>query len=193
MNLLRSALTWLPLSFLVIIVDQTSKLLVVRYISYRDEYVPLWPSDMLGLIHVHNNGAAFSFLADESGWQKILFGGVAVLVSAVIVAWLRKTPADRRLVCSSLALVLGGAIGNLIDRSVYSYVIDFILVHYKDVWSYPAFNIADSAICVGAAMLVIDALFDRKHPEKGGSAGKPDGEKPEAVSPEDSAGKGGEA
>ncbi len=193
MKLLRSGLKWLPLSFLVIIVDQISKLLVVRYISYRDEYIPLWPSDMLGLIHVHNNGAAFSFLADESGWQKILFGGVAVLVSAVIVAWLRKTPADRRLVCSSLALVLGGAIGNLIDRSVYSYVIDFILVHYKDVWSYPAFNIADSAICVGAAMLVIDALFDRKHPEKGGSAGKPDGAKPADGSPKDSAGKGGEA
>ncbi len=150
MKLLRSGLKWLPLSLLVIIVDQISKLLVVRFISYRDEYIPLWPSDMLGLIHVHNNGAAFSFLADESGWQKVLFGGVAVMVSAVIVAWLRKTPADRRLVCSSLALVLGGAIGNLIDRSVYSYVIDFILVHYKDVWSYPAFNIADSAICVGA-------------------------------------------
>ena len=193
MKLLRSGLKWLPLSFLVIIVDQISKLLVVRYISYRDEYIPLWPSDMLGLIHVHNNGAAFSFLADESGWQKILFGGVAVLVSAVIVAWLRKTPADRRLVCSSLALVLGGAIGNLIDRSVYSYVIDFILVHYKDVWSYPAFNIADSAICVGAAMLVIDALFDRKHPEKGGSAGRPGGAKPADGSPKDSAGKGGEA
>ena len=77
--------------------------------------------------------------------------------------------------------------------SVYSYVIDFILVHYKDVWSYPAFNIADSAICVGAAMLVIDALFDRKHPEKGGSAGKPDGAKPADGSPKDSAGKGGEA
>ena len=71
--------------------------------------------------------------------------------------------------------------------------IDFILVHYKDVWSYPAFNIADSAICVGAAMLVIDALFDRKHPEKGGSAGRPGGAKPADGSPEDSAGKGGEA
>jgi len=120
------------------------------------------------LHYVHNTGAAFSFLDSAGGWQRWLFTGIAVVISGLIVYWLRRTPKSERWMSVALALVLGGAVGNLIDRAWLGYVIDFIDIYF-DVFRFvlgsnhfPAFNIADSAICVGAGMLIVDA-FRGKH------------------------------
>ena len=114
---------------------------------------------VLDLVRLHNTGAAFSFLADASGWQNWLFTGVAVVVSIAILWWLLTLPrSGRRGLALGLALVLGGAIGNVIDRTLYGYVVDFILFHYE-AWSYPAFNIADSAITVGVVLIIYDGFI----------------------------------
>ena len=119
--------------------------------------VPVLP--FVDFVRLHNTGAAFSFLAGASGWQNWLFTGVAVVVSAGVLWWLMRLPARAKNVLAlGLALLLGGAIGNLIDRVIYGYVVDFILVHYRD-WSYPAFNVADSAITCGVALVLFDGLI----------------------------------
>ncbi|MDP5070522.1 MAG: signal peptidase II, partial [Congregibacter sp.] len=106
----------------------------------------------------HNQGAAFSFLADAGGWQRWFFAGLALAVSAMIVFWLRDLKPRQWPLSLALALVLGGALGNLVDRILLGYVVDFISVHYQD-WYFPTFNVADSAISVGAALIVVDSLF----------------------------------
>ena len=147
---------WFVLSFVTIIADQVSKLLVIENLSLYQR-IPLMP--VLDLVRLHNTGAAFSFLADASGWQNWFFTGVALIVSLVIIWWLMTLPRRGRIVLASgLALVLGGAIGNVIDRSLYGYVVDFILFYYNS-WSYPAFNIADSAITVGVGLILFDGVF----------------------------------
>lgn len=151
----RPTLLWLIVTFAVIAVDQyTKRLIVAKFALF--ERLPVLPS--FDLVRLHNTGAAFSFLANASGWQNWFFTGVAVAVSALILWWLFRQPAGRVVVPLGLVLVLGGAVGNLIDRVQHGYVVDFLLFYY-DRWSFPAFNVADSAITVGVALLLFDGFF----------------------------------
>ncbi|MGR9100029.1 MAG: signal peptidase II, partial [Gammaproteobacteria bacterium] len=109
------------------------------------------------LTYVHNTGAAFSFLSDAGGWQRWFFAGLAVVISAVLGVWLDRLKKSEILLAVSLSLVLGGAIGNLIDRLVYGYVIDFLDFYYKS-WHWPAFNVADSAISLGVALMLLESF-----------------------------------
>lgn len=150
------ATAWLWLSVLVIALDQGTKWLIVQRVE-------LWESiavnRFLDITHLHNTGAAFSFLADASGWQRWFFIALAIAVSIVIMIWLRRLPPrGQSPLAAGLALILGGALGNVIDRAHLGYVIDFIHVHWGDAY-FPAFNVADSAISVGAGLLILDALF----------------------------------
>jgi signal peptidase II len=115
----------------------------------------------LDLHKVYNPGAAFSFLSDASGWQRWFFVGLTLFVSLVLIAWLRRLQAGQERLALALALILGGAAGNLIDRVVYGYVIDFIDLYYGD-FHWPVFNVADSAITLGAGLLVLDTLLGHK-------------------------------
>jgi signal peptidase II len=155
------ASNWLWLGMAVIVLDQWTKWLVVERLEEEGDKVVLLPA-VLELMRLHNTGAAFSFLSDAGGWQRWLFIGLAVAVSAGILVWLRRLPAKgQSLLASGLSLILGGALGNVIDRVVHGHVIDFIRVHY-DPWSFdfPAFNVADSAITVGAALIILDNLLE---------------------------------
>lgn len=154
---------WLWLSVVVIALDQATKFLASSLLDFG---VPVPVLPLFNLTLAHNTGAAFSFLADASGWQRWFFVGIAVLVSGGIIVWLRKLPQSEAWVAVSLALILGGAIGNVIDRVVHGYVVDFIDVYYG-AWHWPAFNIADSAITVGVAILLIDSLFLSKETARG--------------------------
>ena len=154
---LRSGWRWLPLSVVLIVADQWTKGLVeARFVL--GESLPVW--FWFDLTRLHNAGAAFSFLAGQDGWQIGFLSVLAVLVSVALVIWLRSLDARRDVVlCAALALVLAGAIGNVIDRIEHGYVVDFIHVHWQGAY-FPAFNVADSAITVGAALLLLDALRD---------------------------------
>ncbi len=146
---------WLWLSGGIIVCDQVTKQLAEALL------VPHQPVGVLPFFDwylTYNTGAAFSFLADAGGWQRWLFTGLALVISAIIVQWLRTLPREETLTALALALILGGAIGNLIDRIRLGYVTDFIQVWFGS-WAFPSFNVADSAISVGAALLIIDALF----------------------------------
>lgn len=147
-------LKWLWLSALVIVLDQLSKLWASTALDYA-EPVPLMP--FLNLTLMHNSGAAFSFLSQAGGWQRWFFALVAIAVSAILIIWLKRLSPAQRWLAAALALVLGGALGNVFDRLYFGYVIDFIDVYYQ-AWHWPAFNVADSAIFVGALMLIIDSL-----------------------------------
>jgi signal peptidase II len=153
------ATAWLFLSVVVVILDQLSKAYITRHYG-EFEFTSVLP--ILDITCMHNVGAAFSFLASASGWQRWVFIALAVGVSIAIIVWLyRLPPGTRGLLAAGLALVLGGAIGNVIDRIRLGYVIDFIHFHWERAY-FPAFNVADSAITVGAACLLLDALFDSK-------------------------------
>ena len=154
-KLSQSALRWSWISLLVIIADQITKFLAIVYLPFN-QAIPILPFFNLAL--AHNRGAAFSFLGQRGGWTAWLFGSFAVIISVLIVTWLTRLNKTERWLAIALALILGGAIGNLIDRVHYGFVIDFIQLYYKQ-WYWPAFNIADSAICVGAVMLGIEMLF----------------------------------
>ena len=161
------ALNWYLLSLAVIVVDHITKYIASTGLEYG-VLVPLLP--VLDLTLLHNKGAAFSFLSDAGGWQRWFFTIVALGVSAWIALWLNRLPREKRWLSASLALILGGAVGNLIDRVIQGYVVDFIFVHWGDSY-FPAFNVADSAITVGAIMMMIDVLFlDRedRHADQAG-------------------------
>ena len=149
------AMPWYFVATIVVALDQASKLAAEHYLAYLQP-VPVLP--FLSLTLSYNPGAAFSFLGDASGWQRWLFTGFALVVSVVLIVWLRRLPARERWMNWGLSLLLGGAIGNVIDRIVYGHVIDFIHVHY-DRWHYPIFNVADSAITVGVVMILIHAFW----------------------------------
>jgi signal peptidase II len=150
---------WLLLSAFVVLVDQLSKLYITSHFG-EFEFTAVLP--ILDITRMHNVGAAFSFLADASGWQRWVFIGLALSVSLAIVVWLVRMPqGTSAFLAGGLALVLGGALGNVIDRIRLGHVIDFIHFHWDRAY-FPAFNIADSAITVGAACLLLDALFDSK-------------------------------
>jgi signal peptidase II len=153
------AVTWLLLSACVVLADQLSKAYITRHFM-EFEFTRILA--VLDVTCMHNVGAAFSFLASASGWQRWLFIGLAGVVSVGIIVWLIRLPrGTHALLAAGLALVLGGALGNVIDRIRLGYVIDFIHFHWDRAY-FPAFNVADSAITVGAACLLLDALFESK-------------------------------
>jgi signal peptidase II len=158
---------WMVIAALVVLADQATKGAIVRWVPLYGD-VPI--TGFINLTHQQNTGAAFSFLAGAGGWQRWFFVVLASVVSAVLVAWLWRIRSGNMIVLSAgLTLVLGGAVGNLVDRIRLGYVTDFIQVWFGS-WAFPSFNVADSAITVGAALLIIDSLFlsykERAAPEK---------------------------
>jgi len=154
-----SAASWLILSILVVVIDQISKSYIAAHFG---EFEFIRVISVLDITRMHNVGAAFSFLASASGWQRWVFIGLAVTVSIGIIVWLARLPRNtHKLLACGLALVLGGAVGNVIDRIRLGFVIDFIHFHWDRAY-FPAFNVADSAITVGAAFLLLDALMEGK-------------------------------
>lgn len=151
----RTRWRWLGVSGLVILVDQLSKFAAERWLT---PYEPLALLPSVNLTLLYNPGAAFSFLAGAGGWQRWLFVVLAVVVSAALLVWLWRLRPGERLLGLALSLVLGGAVGNLVDRLWYGHVVDFIDLYWRD-WHWPAFNVADSAITVGAVLLLVDGLF----------------------------------
>ena len=156
-------LGWLWLTVLVLVIDLTSKVYFDNSLQMYQQIVVI--PDLFSWTLAYNTGAAFSFLADSAGWQRWLFALIAVVVSAVLVVWLKRLGRNDTWLAIALALILGGALGNLYDRIVYGHVVDFILVHWQNRWYFPAFNFADSAICVGAVMLALDMFKSKKSGE----------------------------
>lgn len=160
-NTSPSLLLWLGIALVVLLADQFTKLLIVGSFQLGDSQTV---TSFFNLVRVHNSGAAFSFLSSASGWQRWLFTGIGVLATGFIIYMLRSHP-TQKLFCFALALVLGGAVGNVIDRLLYGHVIDFLDFHWD--WlsplfldgHFPAFNIADSAISVGTVCLLVDELI----------------------------------
>lgn len=155
----RLPLSWYRLSILVVIVDQLSKVLASNHLEFN---TPLVLLPVFNITLHHNYGAAFSFLADSGGWQRWLFSAIAIGVGAFLAVWMARLKRNQTLLMASLALVLGGAIGNVIDRLRFGYVVDFLSVHW-DSHYFPTFNIADSAITIGAALLLLDMLRNPHH------------------------------
>lgn len=153
LNLFKdTGLRFLWLSVIVFVFDQWTKLAILDSIEL---YQSIQITGFFNLTHVHNYGAAFSFLSDSGGWQRWFFTAIALGVSVMILWWLKGTDKKQLLLPVAFALILGGALGNVYDRVIYGYVVDFLDVYYKQ-WHWPAFNIADSAICLGAVLLIID-------------------------------------
>lgn len=147
-------LKWLLLSVLVIVLDLASKAWVSDSFSYGER---LYVLPVFDLTLLHNTGAAFSFLANESGWQRWFFAAIAFAVSIGLLIWLAKLKTHETWLACALALVLGGALGNLHDRILLGYVVDFLLFHWDNAY-FPAFNLADAAITLGAGMLIVDMI-----------------------------------
>ena len=156
-----SMLLWLGIALVVLLADQFTKLMIVGSFTLGDSQTV---TSFFNLVRVHNSGAAFSFLSSASGWQRWLFTGIGMVATGFIVYMLRSHP-TQKLFCFALALVLGGAVGNVIDRIAYGHVVDFLDFHWD--WleplffqgHFPAFNVADSAISVGTACLILDELL----------------------------------
>ena len=146
-------LPWLGIALIVILADQFSKTLILGHFNLHDSRTI---TSFFNLVRVHNSGAAFSFLAGASGWQRWFFVSLGAAASLFIV-WMLRNHAGQRLFGWALSLILGGAIGNVVDRLLHGYVVDFIQVHAGG-WYFPSFNIADSAITVGAVLLILDEL-----------------------------------
>jgi signal peptidase II len=146
-------LPWLGIALAVILFDQFTKVLILHYFSYGGSRTV---TSFFNIVRVHNTGAAFSFLANHSGWQRWLFVGLGA-VAAVFIVYMLRRHGGQRLFSWALSLILGGAIGNVIDRLLHGYVVDFIQVHGGG-WYFPSFNVADSAITIGAACLILDEI-----------------------------------
>jgi len=154
---------WLWVTAVVLLLDQATKLLADSMLVL---YQPVDIIPMFALTLAYNPGAAFSFLSDAAGWQRWFFVVLSLGVSVVLFAWLRRLGPGENRTALALALILGGAIGNLVDRLAYGYVIDFLDVYYGD-WHWPTFNIADSAIVVGAGLLILDAFLGQRKAASG--------------------------
>ncbi|MDB5857444.1 MAG: lipoprotein signal peptidase [Ramlibacter sp.] len=150
-----SMLPWLGLALIVLIADQFTKILILGYYQYGDS---TYVAPFFNIVRAHNTGAAFSFLAAASGWQRWLFTGIA-LAAVVFILYLLRSHAHQKLFAFALACILGGAIGNVVDRLLHGYVVDFLQFHWGNRWYFPAFNIADAGITIGAACLVLDELL----------------------------------
>jgi signal peptidase II len=150
---------WLGISILVVALDQWTKALALAHLDYGHP-VRLLP--VFNLTLQYNTGAAFSFLSDAGGWQRWFFSTVALLASLVICIWLTRLHRGETMLAISLSLILGGAVGNLWDRLTLGYVVDFISVHYQQ-WYFPTFNVADSAVTVGAGLMILDAILQSRH------------------------------
>ena len=159
-DLRNGSLRRLALSALIIALDLLSKWFADTNLQMYQQ-VPVIDG-LFSFTLAYNPGAAFSFLANAGGWQRWFFVAIAVGVSGMLVVWLARLPRDKIMEPLALALILGGALGNLYDRIVHGHVVDFILVHWQQSWFFPAFNIADSAITVGAALLILDMFFGGK-------------------------------
>jgi signal peptidase II len=146
---------WLLLAVGVFILDQFTKVLILGYYQLGDS---TRVTSFFNVVRAHNTGAAFSFLAAASGWQRWFFTAIGI-AAALFIIWLLRKHAGQKLFSFALACILGGAVGNVFDRLVHGYVVDFIQVHWRSSWFFPAFNIADSAITIGAACLVLDELL----------------------------------
>ena len=160
---LRRYILWMVIATVIVLLDQATKWAIIEWVELYDR-VPI--NSFLNITHQRNTGAAFSFLADAGGWQRWFFVILATAVSAVLAVWLWRERKEGPIVLlSGLSLVLGGAIGNLIDRILLGYVTDFIQVCFGDL-AFPSFNVADSAISVGAVLLIVDSLFFSREPAK---------------------------
>ncbi len=157
-------LPWLWLSLVIFVVDQASKFWFDNSLTMYQQIVII--PDYFSWTLLYNTGAAFSFLADAAGWQRWFFAAVAVGVSVVLVVWLKRLKPEETWLALALALVLGGALGNLVDRVVFGHVVDFILLHWHQQWYFPAFNVADMAITGGAILLALDMFKSDKSGEK---------------------------
>ena len=144
---------WLGIALIVILIDQFTKTLILGSFQLNDSHTV---TSFFNVVRVHNTGAAFSFLAGASGWQRWFFVGLGA-AAALFIVWMLRSHGGQRLFSWALALILGGAVGNVIDRLLHGYVVDFIQVHHGG-WFFPSFNVADSAISVGAALLILDEL-----------------------------------
>lgn len=153
-------LKWLWLSVLVVVLDQITKVMAETLLIVHQ---PLPVLSFFNLTLMYNTGAAFSFLADAGGWQRWFFLVLSVGVSSVLIVWMSRLKAGETWLAVALALIIGGAVGNLIDRILYGHVIDFIQLYYAR-WYWPAFNIADSAITVGAILWLLDSFLGSRHP-----------------------------
>ena len=147
-------LPWLGLALLILIADQFTKVLILGYYKLGDA---TYVTSFFNVVRVHNAGAAFSFLANAGGWQRWFFTGIGI-AAAIFIIWMLKSHPGQKLFSFALACILGGAIGNVIDRTLYGYVVDFLDFHYAS-WHFPAFNIADGAISIGAVCLILDELL----------------------------------
>ena len=156
-------LPWLGLPLLVLVLDLASKAYFEGFLSLSQQIVII--PDYFSWTLAYNPGAAFNFLADSGGWQRWFFAAIALAVSAVLVVWLKRLKAHETWLAIALALVLGGALGNLCDRVMLGHVVDFILVHWRNQYYFPAFNLADSAITLGAIMLALDMFKSQKSGE----------------------------
>ena len=150
----KSMLPWLALALLIFMLDQLTKVLILGSFEHGQARAL---SSFFNLVRVHNSGAAFSFLAGASGWQRWFFTAIAAAATLLILHLLRSHP-TQKLFCFALSCILGGAVGNAIDRLVHGHVIDFLDFHWA-CWHFPAFNVADSAITLGAACLILDELL----------------------------------
>jgi signal peptidase II len=150
----QSMVLWLGIALLVLLIDQFTKVLVLGAFQLGDS-TPI--TSFFNLVRAHNHGAAFSFLAGAGGWQRWFFTGIGV-VAALFMLWMLRSHAVQKLFSLALALILGGAIGNVVDRLLHGYVVDF-LDFYWSAWHFPAFNVADSAISLGAALLILDEIL----------------------------------
>jgi signal peptidase II len=157
----ESGLRWLWLTILWVVIDQITKQWVAGSFDYRETLAVL---PFFNITYVHNPGAAFSFLADQGGWQRWFFTAIAAIASIIFIVWLAKTSKKQTMLSISFALILSGALGNLIDRVLFGYVIDFIDFHWSGT-HFPAFNVADSMIFIGAALMLLDS-FMNPEPEK---------------------------
>lgn len=147
-------LHWLGLAFIIVLVDQFTKVLILGYYRLGDS---TYVTSFFNVVRVHNTGAAFSFLASAGGWQRWFFTAIGV-IAAVVIVWMIRSHPGQKLFCFAMACILSGALGNVIDRLLYGYVVDFLDFHWAG-WHFPAFNVADSAITIGAACLILDELI----------------------------------
>jgi signal peptidase II len=149
-----SLVPWLGLALILLIADQFTKVLILGYYQLGDA---TYVTSFFNVVRVHNSGAAFSFLANAGGWQRWFFTGIGI-AAALFIVWMLRSHPGQKLFAFALACILGGAVGNVIDRLLHGYVVDFLDFHYAG-WHFPAFNIADAAITVGAVCLILDELL----------------------------------